>query len=153
MQFARRGHRQGGSLRPGMEQLWTRKVLAGPRGWGVIDRATNNKFGPRVNRMRFEPHDPTWLVELAKTERPDLPWLVESLARCVQCHWKRRRIYVYFVDPEPANQPGADWQYRETISLEHPKFGHIKLDILKDNRVGGVEFYDRLFSSGRPKKT
>jgi hypothetical protein len=101
--------------------------------------------------MRFKPHDPTWLVELAQMQRPDLPWLARSLAFCNRCHWKRTGLYVYFVDPESANQPGADWQYRETISLEHPEFGHIKLDVLKDNRVGGVEFYDRLFSSGHPK--
>ena len=102
--------------------------------------------------MRFKPHDPTWLVKLAEEQRPDLPWLAESLAKCTSCHWNRRRIYVHFVDSKDANQPGAEWQYRETISLEHPEFGHIKLDVLKDNRVGGVEFYDRLFSSGRPKK-
>jgi hypothetical protein len=101
--------------------------------------------------MRFHSYDPTWLVELAKTQRPDLPWLAKSLAQCIQCHWQRRRIYVYFVDPESANQPDADWQFRETLPLKHPEFGCILLDILEDNRVGGVEFYDRLFSSGRRK--
>lgn len=102
--------------------------------------------------MRFKPHDPTWLVQLARQQRPDLPWLVNSLAKCTACHWKRKRIYVYFVDPKDANQHGAEWQFRESISLEHSRFGHIKLDVLVDDRVGGVEFYDRLFSSGRPKK-
>lgn len=100
--------------------------------------------------MHFEPFDPRWLVELAKQQRPELPWLAKSLESCTQCHWKRRRIYVYFVDPQSANQPNAEWQYRETISLEHPQFGLLMLDVLKDNRVGGVEFYDRLFPSGKP---
>jgi hypothetical protein len=102
--------------------------------------------------MRFKPFDPAWLVELAREQRNDLPWLAESLSRCTAASWKRSRIYVHFVDPDSANQPGAEWQYRETISLQHPTFGHIKLDVLQDNRVGGVEFYDRLFSSGRPKE-
>ncbi len=107
---------------------------------------------PNERKMRFKPFDPTWLVELAKRERPDLPWLSESLARCSQCHWKRSRIYVYFVDPESANQPGADWQYHETVSLAHPKFGCIMLDVLQDNKVGGVEFYDRLFKRHKKRK-
>ena len=101
--------------------------------------------------MRFEPYDPTELVELARRQRPDLPWLVQSLAVCIQGHWKQRRIYVHFINPENANEPGSDWQYRETISLDHPEFGHIKLDVLKNDRVGGIEFYDRLFASGKPK--
>ena len=102
--------------------------------------------------MRFKSHNPNWLVKLAEEQRPDLPWLAESLAKCTAGHWHPRRIYVDFVDRKDANQPGAEWQYRESISLEHPEFGHIKLDILQDNRVVGVEFYDRLFSSGRPQK-
>ena len=105
--------------------------------------------------MHFTPHDPTWLVQLAREQRPDLPWLAESVAQCTQWHRKiqgrkKKCIYVDFVTPEAANQPGTDWQYRETISLQHPEFGHIVLDVLKDNRVGGVELYDRLFSSGKP---
>lgn len=121
------------------QEYWRLKGLPGDR---------RRRFG----KMQFEPYDPTWLVDLARQQRPDLTWLIDSLAACTQCHWKRRRIYVHFVNPEHANQPGADWQYRETISLDHPEYGHIKLDVLNDNRVGGIEFYDRLFASGKPKQ-
>jgi hypothetical protein len=106
--------------------------------------------------MRFKPYDPAWIADIAKQQRPDLPWLAESLARCNHCHEKRQGgrkkcIYAYFVEPQAANQPGSEWQFRESIPLQHPEFGHIKLDVLKDNRIGGIEFYDRLFSSGKPK--
>ncbi len=107
--------------------------------------------------MRFKPYDPTWLVDLARQQRPDLPWLAESLAKCTQCHkklWGRKKkcIYEYFVDSARANQPGAEWQIKEGIWLDHPVFGSILLDVLQDGRIGGVEFYDRLFSSGKPKR-
>ena len=67
----------------------------------------------------------------------------------MQCHKKlqgrkKKCIYIHFLDPSSANQPGAEYQFRETISLNHPEFGELMLDILQDNRVAGIEFYDRL---------
>lgn len=100
--------------------------------------------------MEFKPYDPLWMVELAEKQRPDLPWLPEAIAKCTLCHKrlqgrKKKCIYIHFVDPK-----SPEWQYKETISLDHPVFGHIKLDVLSENALGGVEFYDRLFSSGKP---
>ncbi|MBC8351419.1 MAG: hypothetical protein H8E66_05500 [Planctomycetes bacterium] len=88
--------------------------------------------------------DPTWLIELASQDRPDLAWLPDQLARCTYGTWTNA-CYVKFVDSTNANQPGAEWQYRESVELFHPQRGALHLDILKDGRVGGIEFYDRLF--------
>jgi hypothetical protein len=44
------------------------------------------------------------------------------------------------VSPENANKPGAEWQFERSIVLEDPKEGELVLDILKGNRVGGIEF-------------
>jgi len=36
------------------------------------------------------------------------------------------------------------WQIRENLLLESPAEGTLALDILRGDRVGGVEFLDRL---------
>jgi hypothetical protein len=53
-------------------------------------------------------------------------------------------VYLYFVDPADANQPGSEWQIADNVRLEHPKEGTLVLDILADRRVGGIEFWGRL---------
>src|SRR5262249_58818443 len=93
---------------------------------------------------KWKAYNPIWLVELAKDQRPDLPWLAESLTHCTAC-WRKSRIMSYFVSPDRANQPAAEWQFKEVIELVHPEHGRLKLEVLKDGRIGGIEFYDRLF--------
>ena len=106
--------------------------------------------------LKWEDYDPSWLVTLARDQRPDLPWLPEAFAGCTRAssrtsrrHGRRVRevIYLHFVDPERANQPGADWQIDSGLWLRHPTDGILNIDVLKGQRVGGVEFYDRLFSN------
>ncbi len=93
--------------------------------------------------MKWMPYDPTWLVELARGECPDQPWLAEALARCTRA-LEQSPAYTYFVSPDSANEPGAEWQFDTTVVLEHPVEGSLVLDILKGGRVGGVEFLARL---------
>jgi hypothetical protein len=93
----------------------------------------------------WEAYDPTWLVELARSRRPDLPWLAEAFARCIRCRVESE-FYVRFVDSDRANQPGSDWQFRENLFLDDPTEGNLVVDVLQDGRVGGIEYYDRLFS-------
>jgi len=85
-------------------------------------------------------YDPTWLVQLA---REQLPELVDALSRCtrasVDCV-----AYLRFVPGERANRPGSEWQSDRAEVLEHPEHGCLILDVLQDGRIGGVEFYDRL---------
>jgi hypothetical protein len=96
--------------------------------------------------MQWEVYDPRWLVELAKAQYPDEPWLAEALAGCTMCHRESDK-YIRFVDATSANEPGAAWQFEENRWLKDSKEGNLILDILKGHRVGGVEFYDRLFTA------
>jgi len=93
--------------------------------------------------MSWEPYDPSWLVELAREQEPEHPWLPEALAVCTRCRW-RSPAYVYFVDGSNPNQPGSSWQFVTNLILEHPTEGELVLDILTEHRVGGVEFLSRI---------
>jgi hypothetical protein len=94
--------------------------------------------------MTARPFDPSWLCDLASQFQPDLPWLPEQLARCTTGTWSND-CKINFVDSTNANAPGAAWQFREVIELPDPRRGMLKLEVLKDDRIGGIEFYDRLF--------
>ena len=66
----------------------------------------------------------------------------------------KKLIYVNFFDKatrESMNAASTGPIVTDSVSLLHPLFGHLILDILADHRVLGIEFYDRLFSSGKPK--
>jgi len=93
--------------------------------------------------MEWEAYNPAWLVDLARSQFPDRPWLAEALAHCTVCRWESP-AYVHFVDPERSNKPGSAWQFRENILLEHPTKGTLILDVLQGDRIGGVEFLSRL---------
>lgn len=89
--------------------------------------------------MQWKPYDPRWLVELAGNACPEDPWLAEALAKCTRAA-VASRAYTYFVDPANPNAPDSEWQFMESIILEHPTEGDLSLDILRGGRVGGVEF-------------
>lgn len=93
--------------------------------------------------MDWKPYDPAWLAEWVRVNRSDLPWLPDALARCIRAA-EGGRAYLYFVDPADANQPGAEWQIAESVTLEHPREGTLVLDVLADRRIGGIEFLSRL---------
>src|SRR3990172_12424720 len=83
-------------------------------------------------------YDPSWLVALAKEQLPNEQWLQESLRNCTQVSGKIPMLH--FIDPYRPNQPGSAWQFETNITLDDPQYGDLVLDILKDKRVGGVEF-------------
>jgi len=83
-------------------------------------------------------YDPMWLVQLAKDQIPDCPGLISALERCTQ-PIAIRQGYVQFVSAERPNQPGSAWQISESVALEAPE-GTVVLDVLKDGRIGGMEF-------------
>jgi hypothetical protein len=91
----------------------------------------------------WKTYDPGWLVKLAKEQHSDFPWLAEALTNCTRASWESK-AYVHFVDPTDANKPGAEWQIDCNMTLNDEEHGELILDILKGQRVGGVEFYDRL---------
>jgi hypothetical protein len=94
----------------------------------------------------WRPYDPSWLVELAEKQEPGQPWLSAALERCTRASGTDG-CYVHFVDASDANEPGADWQFRENIVLEHPVHGELVLDVLQDGRVGDFEFLDRVLGA------
>jgi hypothetical protein len=88
----------------------------------------------------WEKYDPAWLVALAREQQPQL---VNALSACTKALIESE-AYIHFVPADSANQPGAAWQFDRNVLLQDPERGQIVLDLLKDGRVGGVEFLDRL---------
>ena len=55
-----------------------------------------------------------------------------------------KRPYIRFVNSEKANQKDSEWQFETTIELTHKTEGIIRVDILKDGRIGGFELDNEL---------
>ena len=85
-------------------------------------------------------YDPTWLVALARDQRRAL---APALSQCTRA-LVESRAYIYFVPGDGANQPGSEWQFDRNEVLHDPKEGELVLDVLKDGRIGGIEFLARL---------
>ena len=92
------------------------------------------------HRYKWRPYDPSWLVDLAQQQLPDDDCLHAALQKCTEA--SGTIPYIYFVHPRRANRPGSEWQFEDNIILEDPEKGELVLDVLKDGRVGGVEFLD-----------
>jgi hypothetical protein len=88
-------------------------------------------------------YDPDWLVRLAKEQLPQEAWLHEAISRCRVARMESA-AYIHFVNPANPNMPGSEWQFQKNIVLNDPKQGELVLDILKDGRVGGVEFVNKI---------
>ncbi len=80
-----------------------------------------------------------WITELLKEQEPERKDLIEQIDKIERREWLRQ-AYVRFVSGFRPNQPNSEWQFEENIELEHPTEGTIVLDILKDGRIGGIEF-------------
>ncbi|MBD2023788.1 hypothetical protein [Leptolyngbya sp. FACHB-711] len=93
--------------------------------------------------MTWKPYNPTWLVELAKAQMPEEAWLVDALSQCTS-YLQSGHAYIHFIDPTASNKPGSQWQFERNILLYDKYEGELVLDILEGNRVGGVEFLNRL---------
>lgn len=83
------------------------------------------------------------LVALVRVEAPEFPWRPEALSNCGPGIWKSP-AYARYVSWQNANQPESHWQFHSNVLLHHDKLGMVVLDILKDNRLGGIEFVDRI---------
>ncbi len=91
-----------------------------------------------------EPYfDIEWIIELIKEQEPERLDLIQELKKLDIKKWIRQP-YIYFVSTEKPNQPGSEWQFDENIVLEHETEGTIVLDILKDGRIGGIEFLNQI---------
>ena len=94
-------------------------------------------------KTKWKDYDPEWLAVLAEAQVPKEPWLPDAIRRCTR-HSAESKAYYHFVSSENANQPEAEWQFDTNIILEDPNEGQLVLDILKGNRVGGLEFVDKI---------
>ncbi|MBK8089626.1 MAG: hypothetical protein IPK31_17805 [Chitinophagaceae bacterium] len=79
------------------------------------------------------------IIELVKQQEPDRKDVIEGLQKCSGGLWTSNG-YFSFIDSTTANQIGAEWQFEESIVLEQENKGDIVLDLLKDGRIGGIEF-------------
>ncbi len=79
----------------------------------------------------------------ARSQEPELAWLPDSLARCTRCVDESEK-YSYFVDPPTyPNLPGSGWQFQTNIILTATEYGDVALDIIKEDRIGGIEYLDK----------
>ncbi len=84
-----------------------------------------------------------WIIKLISEQEPERTDLFEQLNRIGEKSWPRQ-AYINFVSTEKPNQVGSEWQFKESIVLEHENEGTIVLDILKDGRIGGIEFLSQI---------
>jgi len=87
--------------------------------------------------------DPRNLIEDVLAQAPEFSWLPAALAGCGAGKWKSR-AYVHYVSPVNPNQPGSEWQHKTNVVINHRVLGMVVIDILQDNRIGGIEFVDRI---------
>lgn len=82
-------------------------------------------------------YDPAWLVQLAKAQYPEAPWLQTALKSCtVIVEMETEPEYtILFIDRMVG-------KFRENVVLIDPKRGRIVLDILTDGRVGGLSILE-----------
>lgn len=93
-------------------------------------------MGERVKDPYF---DIKWIIKLIQEQEPDRMDLVAQLESSPKKRWERQ-AYFRFVSSDRPNQPGSEWQFYENVVLEHKTEGTIVLDVLKDGRIGGIEF-------------
>ena len=80
------------------------------------------------------------IIELVREEHPDIQDVITGLQNSVGGHW-RSKAYYQFVDSKNANQIGAEWQHDDCIVVVKVD---IVIDLLKDGRIGGIEFISLL---------
>ena len=97
----------------------------------------------KIIKSKFEKYDPSWIVEASEKLKDEYPWLPYALKKCTRVV-KKSKYYIYFVNPKNPNKLNSEWQFDENILIEDTVHGDIVLDILKGERVGGIEFYSKL---------
>jgi hypothetical protein len=96
-------------------------------------RAAAEPASTMTSGEAWQSYDPSWIVELAREQLPEEPWLPAALAARTRTR-RRSDAYIYFVDPDRANQPGSPGQFDSCVELDSPTEGWLVLDILKETR-------------------
>lgn len=113
---------------------------ASPLNGQVVGQLGEDLVGKQGSDAQWVEYDPSWLVELAGEQEPSL---VSSQMKCTTA-LVESKAYIHFVNPASPNQPGSEWQFDRSVLLNHPKHGTVVVDVLRDGRIGGVEFLKRL---------
>jgi len=79
------------------------------------------------------------IIKLVKEFEPVRQDINLALQNCKEGNWSSK-VYYKFVDSINANQIGSEWQHEECIVIESKKEGDIVIDLLKDGKIGGIEF-------------
>lgn len=82
------------------------------------------------------------IIKLVKEQEPDRQDIVSALINCKSGQWTSNGYYSFVIPDNKPNQPVSNWQHQESIVIEQPEKGDIVIDLLKDGRVGGIEFID-----------
>ncbi|KQR91120.1 hypothetical protein ASG01_14660 [Chryseobacterium sp. Leaf180] len=53
---------------------------------------------------------------------------------------RESKASIYFVDTKIPNKPNSEWKFQENLVLESKIYGTLILDILTENRIGGIKF-------------
>jgi hypothetical protein len=87
--------------------------------------------------------DPQMLIDDARAQAPECPWLPDALARCGTGKWKSS-AYLHYVSSIDPNRPNSQWQFKTSVVINHRTLGMVVIDILQGDRIGGIEFVDRI---------
>ena len=92
---------------------------------------------PTIENLKSE------LTTLLKNEIPNRIELIKFIEKIQTGDWESK-AYIHFVKPENPNQLNSEWQFQENLILESKIYGTLILDILTENRIGGIEFLNRV---------
>ena len=90
-------------------------------------------------------YNPEWVIKASEYRFDEYPWLKEALSGCTEINTSND-LYVYFVNAKNPNKEKSEWQFQESITIEDTPEGDIVLDIIKPNRVGGIEFLTKVIN-------
>jgi len=83
------------------------------------------------------------LIEAAHAQVPELPWLPTALSNCGPGQWESD-AYVRYVPVIDPNTPNSRWLFEKNVVINHSVLGMVVIDLLQGNRIGGIEFVDRI---------
>lgn len=83
------------------------------------------------------------IIKILEKEEPKNENLIQLLENCNGGNWESKAYY-RFVNSKNANQPNSEWQFQENVIIEHNKIGTIVIDLLKNNKIGGIELISQI---------
>lgn len=88
------------------------------------------------------PFDPLDLVKITRQQHPHKPEWAEAFARCTR-QWPESELYTHFMSWAEQQR---SWAFACGFVLEHVTHGTLIIDVLKDGRIGGVEYLTRVLN-------